>query len=60
MIYRRPGFLVVVLLGSSPVPLYRQLARLATHRKTEKEIQLADGRGGGAESYDGEKAFSTL
>jgi hypothetical protein len=36
----------------------------ATHRKTEKERQLADGKGGeevggGAKSYDGEKVWSS-
>jgi hypothetical protein len=44
--YRGPGFLAVVLFGSSPTPspLSRQLARSATHRKTEKERQVADRR----------------
>ncbi len=39
-------------------PLSRQLARPATHRKAMKERKLANGRrgGGGAKSYDGEKA----
>jgi hypothetical protein len=34
----------------------------ATHRKTEKEKQVADGRGGwqGAESYDSMKALSSM
>jgi hypothetical protein len=30
------------------------------HRKAVKERQLADGRGGGAKSYDREKSFNTL
>ncbi len=38
-------------------------SRLVTHRKTEKEIQLADRRGreggGGAKSYDSKKAWSS-
>ncbi len=49
----------------SPTPSH-QKARPAAHRKTEKERQLADGReregglsGGGAKSYDGEKAWSS-
>jgi hypothetical protein len=47
MINREPGFLVVVWFSSSrPPPLsHRQQARPATHRKTEKEIQRAYGRG---------------
>jgi hypothetical protein len=36
----------------------------ATHRKTEKERQLSDGiegwEGGGAKSYDDEKAWSSV
>ncbi len=49
MIYRGPGFLVVVWFGSSPTPspLSRQQVRpAATHRKTKKERQLGDGREG--------------
>jgi hypothetical protein len=68
MIYRVPHFLVVILFGSYPTnsPLYRQYLRLSTHRKTksEPERQLADesgdGMGGGAKSYDGEKALSSV
>ncbi len=46
-----------------PQPLSRQKARPATHRKTEKERQLVDGRdvwgdGGGAQSFYSEKAWS--
>ncbi len=42
-----------------------QLVRLATHRKTEKERQLADGRvweggGLGAELYDRKKAWPSM
>ncbi len=74
MIYRGPGLLIVAQYGSSPTPsshpLSRQ-ARTATHKKTEKEGQLADREGGGegggkARSYDcGEslvlyKSFNTL
>jgi hypothetical protein len=47
MIYRRPGFLaVVILLLPHPLPLSPQYDGPATHRKTEKERQLADGREG--------------
>ncbi len=49
MIYRGPGFLAVVWFGFSPIhslTLTRRKARPATHRKTEKERQVADGRGG--------------
>jgi hypothetical protein len=60
MIYRGPGFLAVVRLGSCPPPPTAS----STHRKTEKERQLADGGGGGdwggAKSYDGEKAWSSI
>jgi hypothetical protein len=44
-------------------PLPRQYARPATYRKAEKERQLADERGGGvggAKSYGGEKAWSSI
>ncbi len=61
MIYRGPGFLAVVWFASSPS---LQLAWPATHRKTEKERQLADGRGGegggGAKSYESEEALSSI
>ncbi len=48
-----------------PHPLSSQWAPPATHRKTEKERQLADGRGGegggrGAESYNGKKAWPSI
>jgi hypothetical protein len=45
--YRGPGFLAVVIFRSTPTPspLSRQKAGPATHRKTEKERQLVDGRG---------------
>ncbi len=51
-IYRGPGFLMVVWFGSSPspsLPLPSE-ARQATHRKSEKEKQLAHGRWGWARS----------
>jgi hypothetical protein len=66
MIYRGRGFLAIVLFGSSLdlSPSQPSEARPATHRKTEKERQLADGRergsGGGAKSYDGEKQSMIL
>jgi hypothetical protein len=44
---------------SVPPSLVSKLEQ-ATHRKTEKERQLADGGGGGAKSYDGEKACSSI
>ncbi len=47
--------------GHSPSPPSRQSARQATHRKTEKERQLADGRGGGGTKlYDGQKDLSSI
>ncbi len=64
MIYRGPGFLVVLRCGSStnpssPLP---SEARPETHMKTEKERHLLHGRvdGGGAKSNDGEKAWSSI
>jgi hypothetical protein len=48
MIYRRQAFLRSYDLAPRPSPfppLSRQKARPATHRNTEKERQLADGRG---------------
>ncbi len=40
------------MIGSFPLPspLYRQRARPATHRKTEKKRELAERRGGGGSS----------
>ncbi len=48
MIYRGPGFLAVVWFGSSPTPSPPPVSksRPATHRKTKKERQFADGRRG--------------
>jgi len=50
MIYRGPGLLAVVWFGSSftpsPPPL-PSISSTATHRQTEQEIQLADGKGDG-------------
>jgi hypothetical protein len=67
MLYRGPGFLAAVYFGSTPTPpprLSRQKDRPATHRKTEKERQVGDGRwegdGRGAESYDRKKALSMV
>ncbi len=50
MIKRGPGFLAVVYdiaLSTPPPPPPHQQARPATHKTTEKERQLADGRVGG-------------
>jgi hypothetical protein len=44
-------------------PLLPSVRSTAIHRKTEKERQLADGRrggGGGAKSYDGAQAWSSI
>jgi hypothetical protein len=64
MIYRGLGFLSVICFGSSPIPLTPSVAQPATHSKNEKERQLADekgaGFGGGARSYDGQKAWSSF
>jgi hypothetical protein len=63
MIERGPGYLDVVRFGSSPTPSPVSKLDQKT-RKTEKERQLADGRWGrgwgGAKSYDGEKAWSSI
>jgi hypothetical protein len=65
MIYRGPGILAVVF----PHPLLLHVhnvskldRRATTHRKIEKERELADKRrgrdGGGAKSNDGEKSWT--
>jgi hypothetical protein len=41
-----------------PSALSHQYAHMATHRKTEKEGQLADGRG--AKSYDDDKTLFSI
>ncbi len=46
-----------------PLPPLPLVSWTATHRKTEKERQLADGRedeGGGAESFDRKKAWPSI
>jgi hypothetical protein len=56
----------MIWLLPHPFPLSRHEARPSTRRKTEKERQHADGRGGGggvrreANSYDSEKACSSI
>jgi hypothetical protein len=68
MIYRGPGFLVVVGLGSSPTPfpiLSRQLALPVTHRLRKRDSLLTGGEEGageegGAKSYDGEKVYKSF
>jgi hypothetical protein len=55
----------MIMLHALPLPLSHQQARPATHRKTAKErenlITEEGGRGwGGAESYDSEKAWSSI
>jgi hypothetical protein len=68
IVYRGPGFISVIRFGSSPTPFppipspVGKLDRRHT-RKTEKERQLADGRGGregeSAKSNDHKKACSS-
>jgi hypothetical protein len=57
MISRGPGFLAVVKVCLPK-------ARPATHRRTEKEIQLSDGKEGGrargAKLYHRKKAWSSV
>jgi hypothetical protein len=63
MINRGPGFLEVILfwlLAHPFLPLFLQLARSTTHRKTEKERQVDAGRGVGEESYDRKKAWFSV
>ncbi len=71
MMYRGPGFLAVLWLGSSPTlspppsPVSISATGDTQDQKTETESQLADGRmrGGGwrgAESYDRYKAWSCI
>jgi hypothetical protein len=59
MNYGRPGFLAVILFGSSPTH-----CPSATHRKTEKESNLLTGQEGGGwegtESHDRKKAWSSI
>ncbi len=56
----------VIRLHAHPLPpLSPRYTRLATHRKTEKERQLADVRGGeggghGAESYDRKRLWPSI
>jgi hypothetical protein len=61
MIDRGPGFLAVVRFGSSPSPLGK-IDWLHTGKKTEEGRQLYDrrGGGGGVNSYDDEKAWSSM
>jgi hypothetical protein len=71
MIYRLPGFLMSCVIWLLPHPLFPDTSPLikldrATHGKTEEKRQLvAGGRGGGgggrgANSYNGEKAWSSI
>jgi hypothetical protein len=59
----------MIWLHAYPSPPPRSVSRPATHMKTKKERQLADGRGGGgggyggeqgAESYDRKKAWYSV
>ncbi len=56
MIYRVPGFLAVVWFCSSPTPWppppHSSASKLdRRHRKTEKERQVADGKGGWEQNH---------
>ncbi len=50
------------LAARPPLPPLPSVSRPATHRKTDKDRQLADGSEGGrgAESYDRKKAWSSI
>jgi hypothetical protein len=67
MINREPGFLVVVCFGSSPTPLPHSRQQVVYLSQSSfvsqvESILTGDGgwSGGGAKSYDGEKAFSSV
>ncbi len=65
MFYRKPGFSRPRMIWQFPHPLPPSLVSSfdRRHRKTEKERNLADGRGGGgggANSYDVEKPWSSV
>jgi hypothetical protein len=58
MIYRGPGFLAVVLFGSSPcTPFVVSLSQSSC----VSPVELTNGRGGrGAKTYDDEKAWPSI
>ncbi len=65
MIYRGPSFLAVVWIGSTPAPspLSRQLIGRLSKSSCVSLVQLTDGRRGGgrgAESYDRQKAWTSI
>jgi hypothetical protein len=62
MIYRGPGILAVVRLGSSPTPSppASQLDCRHTGRLRNRDNLLTGGGGRGAESYDRKKAWSSI
>jgi hypothetical protein len=64
LMYRGPGFLVVVLFGSQPTPpaLSCQQVVALSQSSCVSPAKLADGEGGGggAKSYDGRKAWSSI
>jgi hypothetical protein len=67
MIHKRPDFLAVVCFGSSPTPCLNSPVRKLERRHTgrlRKRDNVLKGEGeegrGGAKSYDGEKAWSSI
>jgi hypothetical protein len=57
MIYRGPGFLVVVLFGSSPAPHSHQLVFFLFSLPLPSQVEFTNGEregGRGAKSYDRE------
>ncbi len=59
---RKTGFLAVVRFGSFHAPLLKSITAPGAHRKTEKDRQLADRRGGGKElnHNNSEKAWHSV
>jgi hypothetical protein len=60
MIYREPGFLTVVWFGPPPLPLASCLSFSLFQSIAGRACWRERGGGGGAKSYDGEKAWSSI
>jgi hypothetical protein len=66
MIYKGAGFLAFVVFGSSPILLSRQQVVSLSQSSCASPVELTDGRRGGgggwggAKSYDGEQAWSSV
>ncbi len=61
MIYREPGFLAAVCFGSSPTPSPLSVSHSSCVAGRAYWLERGDvGGGRGAQSYDGEKAWSSI